>query len=144
MCNDGWWPDIDMVHLRGAMRVPPGVTDGRLVESTIIAIDDVNNELAKWKDERIAEGHNSMQDVPAATLNEENVLLVRYRRAVYNVVDADLIEQHINVDTTATGEKRAEDLLERKATARRNKRWAITAILKYQQKKHCKIYVELI
>lgn len=144
VANDGWWPDIDLEHLKNSVRLPAGVTDQRLVESAANAVLDVNNELAKWQDARIVEGATVLGDVVCKQVNDEHSLTVRYRRAVYSTVDADLLENYINTDSTGRADKRFDELKERMVTARRNKRWAISAILNHAVKKHRKIHVSLV
>jgi len=143
--GDGWWPDVDMAHLAQAVRVPTGVTDTRLVELTRRAILSVNNELARWKAARFAQGYASLADVPTVeTIDGDSGLLVHYRTAVYSEIDARLSEQYRSMDTTGAGDKRADMLDPRIEEARRDKRWAITAILQHDNPGHQKVHVELI
>jgi len=57
------------------------------------------------------------------------VLIHHYRRAVYQLTNADLIERYRDFDTTAAGEKRAQDLDGAIEESRRNARWAVLDIL---------------
>lgn len=127
--NDGWWPDVDMAHLRDAVRVPAGVTDARIVEATCTAVLDVNMELSAWKAKRQAEGCKALNDVPGGEINGKHELWLRYRQAVYSLVEALLIEQYRSMDSTGSADKRADMLDPRATESRRNKHWAVRAIL---------------
>lgn len=129
LVNDGFWPDIDMMDMRECVRIIGDVTDSRVIDCTRIAVLDVNDELKQWKAAQLAQGYSTLADVPAAQVDGQSAWMFYYLRAVYHTVDADLVEQYQNFDTTGTGEKRVQELNERKASARRNKRWTISKIL---------------
>lgn len=133
--NDDWWPDIDMQAMRAQVRILGDVTDERLLECTRIAVLDVNVELKDWKAAQCKLGYTNLEQVPAESVDGKSGWVFYYLRAVFHTVDADLVEQYLNFDTTGTGDKRADELKERKATARRNKRWAISRILQISKVK---------
>ena len=126
--NDGWFPDIDLQDLRDAMRLDGTVTEPRLKQAVVDAILHVNRELEDWQAEQQAAGRESLENVPAKTINEESVLLAYYRRAVYSRAKADLIERYRDYDTTSEGDKKAEQLGESIDEQRRNAHWAIADI----------------
>jgi hypothetical protein len=126
--NDGWFPDVDLAHLRAACRFDGTVTSERLREATLGAIASVNTELAGFKEAQAFAGHTGLAEVRAPTLDGESVQLQRYRRAVYATVQADLIELYRDFDTTGAGDKAAEKLELRVDGLRRDRRWAISAI----------------
>ena len=126
--NDGWFPDVDLVHLRAACRLDGTVTSQRLREVTLEAVASVNTELQGFKEAQTYAGHTSLANVPAVKLDDESVQLQRYRRAVYASVQADLIELYRDYDTTGAGDKAAEKLELRVDGLRRDRRWAIAAL----------------
>ena len=123
--NDGWWPNVDPAALRLACRLDGTVTPARLRHAAINAIVNVNTQLAVWKDAQIVAGHLALTEVPAQTVDDVSAKLTLYQRAVYAAVQAELIERYRDIDVTARGDKRAEDMSPRIDDARRDLRWAI-------------------
>lgn len=129
LTNDGFFPDVEPADVRNTMRVNGTVTEQRLVESIRDAMAATNRELAQWRIRQLALGYPKLADVPACAVEGASVLLHHYRRAVYQLVNADLIERYRDFDTTAAGNKRAEDLDSTIDESRRNARWAVLDIL---------------
>lgn len=129
IANDGFFPDVDIAKLRAAVRLPGEITIERLTASALYAVDSCNRELDAYKSAAVAAGHTTLADIPASSLAGESRLVMLYRRAVYSTVKADLTERYRDVDTTATGSKRAEDLEPSIDEQRRNARWAVSDIL---------------
>ncbi len=127
--NDGFFPDIDLQHLRDAVRLDGTVTEPRLKEAVIGAILHVNQELTDWQAAQQAAGVEKLCDVPAPQIGGESKLLACYRRAVYSTAKADLIERYGDYDTTAEGKKKAESLDCQIEEQRRNAHWAIADII---------------
>lgn len=131
--NDGWFPDIDLQHMRDAMRLDGTVTAPRLAQAVAAAILHVNQELDAWQDEQLAAGYLSLEAVPAKKVNRESKLLIHYRRAVYSTAKADLIERYRDYDSTAASlaDKKSMEWLDNSPSEqRRNAHWAIADILR--------------
>lgn len=128
VANDRWFPDIDLAGLRDAMRLDGTVTDERLRLATLDALASVNDELATWQAAQVAAGHADLASVPAPHVDGVSVHVVRYRRAIYHRVRADVLEQYRGYDTTKAGANHASDIADAVSEARRNVRWAINAI----------------
>lgn len=127
--NDGWFPAIDLCHLRAAMRLDGTVTDARLGEAVIAAVTSVNTELASWQTKQWLAGYCQLKEVPAAQVNHESVLLSHYRRAIYYVTKAELTEHYRDFDSTKSGRQQADELEPTIDTDRRTARWAIRDFL---------------
>jgi hypothetical protein len=127
--NDGFWPDIDITTAREAMRLDGTVTDARLVHALTAAIIEVSGDVRAWKYEQIGKGLNTLAEVPADVIAGGSMRVHAYRRAVYCLANADLIERMPDYDTTATGLKRAEQLEPAAGDHRRNARWAVSDLL---------------
>lgn len=128
VANDGWFPDIDLAGLRDAMRLDGTVTDERLRLAILDALASVNDELATWQAAQVADGHIDLASMPAPHVDGVSVHVVRYRRAIYHRVRADVLEQYRGYDTTKSGVNHASDIADAVSEARRNVRWAINAI----------------
>jgi hypothetical protein len=128
LTNDGWFPDIDLRDLREAMRLDGTVTYERLRPSALDAMLSINAELGSWQAAQVATGYADLAGVPAPMLNGESAHVQRYRRAVYNLVRADLTEQYRGFDSTKTGGQKAEELEMTICESRRNMRWAVNGI----------------
>lgn len=127
--NDGWFPAIDLAHLRSTMRLDGTVTPDRLGHAAVNAMLSVNAELAAYKEAQQAAGLATLAAVPAPQLGGESAQLHRYRRAVYACVQADLIERYRDFDTTGAGDKLAEKLELRIDALRRDLRWALADLM---------------
>lgn len=127
--NDGFFPDIDPADVRDTIRINGTVTEQRLVEAIRDAVAAVNRELASWRADQVAAGHIKIDDIPAGQVAGESVLLHHYLRAVYQLTNADLVERYRDFDTTAAGNKHAQDLDSSIDESRRNARWAVLDIL---------------
>lgn len=128
VANDGWFPAVSPADLRASSRLNGNVTPDRLALSLAVAMSSVNDELAAYKAVRTAEGHGSLEDVPAAQIGGKSIKVSLYLRAVYSLVQADIVDRYRDFDTTGAGDKRADELPTSDAL-RRDARWAISDIL---------------
>lgn len=115
-----WWPDIDLQDARSVLRLTGTVTNARLLESLQNAVYAINDELSQWA--------VLQRDLEPIDLEDQR-LADLYRRAVYFTAKAELSERYRDFDTTAAGERRAENLDNSIDEARRVVRWAISDIL---------------
>lgn len=127
--NDGFFPDINLDHMRATVRLDGTVTAERLRDASIAAVLLVNDELAEWKAAQLGAGHNTLATVPAPEIGGESINLVRYRTAVYRFARADLVERYRNFDATKSGVDQAEQLESTIDDDRRAAKWSIRDIL---------------
>lgn len=127
--NDGWFPNIDPVALRAAIRLDGTVTEERLRHAIVNAITSVNGELYEWQYQQRDAGITTLDGVPSVQLGGSSRLRWLYLRAIYSTVKADLNERYRDFDSTAAGQQRADDLDPSIDEQRRNARWAIRDIL---------------
>ena len=126
--NDNWFPDIELAHFRGQMRIRDNVT----VDRQRGAIITVGNDLVAWAAARRTAGAASLTtivDVPNPTIGGEPVLVHLYRRAVYAYAKADLVERYRDIDTTTAGQRKSEDLDVSVEELRRDGTWAVRDML---------------
>lgn len=102
-----WFPDIDPAQVRVAHRIREAVTAARLRAALIAAIITVGNDLAGWQANQSAA---SLAEVPSQQIDGQSRLVHLYRRAVALYAKAEIVERYRDIDTSATGERRAEDL----------------------------------
>ncbi|MBC3774715.1 head completion/stabilization protein [Pseudomonas sp. SWRI99] len=127
--NDGFWPDIDVVHLRKAIRLDGSITDARIEVVTVNALIQVNGELAKVKANHLANGYATIAAVPALEVNGESHFVHLYRRSIYCGVGAELAERYRSYDTSVEGNKNADELTPSVDEYRRDARFAIRDLL---------------
>lgn len=127
--NANFWPDIDPAKLREAMRIDETVPAGRLRHAAIEAMSTVNGQLRNWRQKQLAAGFAALSDVPAENIDGISELVGRYRRAVYCFTKANLLERIRDLDTTAAGNKRAEQQETTVDDLRRDGNWAVSDIL---------------
>jgi hypothetical protein len=129
IANDGFFPDIVMADARKTMRVDGTITSERLRHALVEAMGSVNDELESWKLQQTEAGRATMAAVPCTLLDGISRNLHRYRRAVYCLARANLIERYRDFDSSGEGNKRADDLEPAIGDLRRDARWAINDIL---------------
>jgi hypothetical protein len=127
--NDGFFPDIDLIYMRAAVRLDGTVTTERLRDATVAAILQVNDELAAWKAAQIAAGFATLVEVTAPEIGGDSINLVRYRTAVFRLARADLTERYRDFDATKSGVDQAEKLECTIDDDRRAARWSIRDLL---------------
>nr|WP_282559396.1 head completion/stabilization protein [Providencia alcalifaciens] len=104
------------------------LTPERLKHAITTAIIEINRELSAWRQSQIEKGYASMDKIPAEFVNTESELVLLYRRAVYSQTKANLTERYRDVDTTNSGEKKAEGLGTTIDELWRDVQWAIQRI----------------
>ena len=124
-----FWPAISLPDLRDTVRLDGTVTTARLKHAVIDAITSVNRDLADWRSARQAEGHATLAAVPSEVINNESVHLHSYRRAVYAMARANLLERYTDYSATGDGVKGADAKIISSDDLYRDARFAIRDIL---------------
>ena len=130
VAGDGFWPSIDIVQLRDAVRLETTIPPARLRDAVRIAMLDIAEELATWRAEQVALGFETLIEVPARiSIDDQSDYVLRWARAVYSTVGADLGERLLSQSSTAAGHDRAEESLDQVGLHWRNVRWAVRQFL---------------
>lgn len=124
-----FWPAISLPDLRDTVRLDGTVTTARLKHAVIDAITSVNRDLADWRRAREAEGVATLAAVPAEVINGESAHLHSYRRAVYAMTRANLLERYADYSATGDGVKGADAKIISSDDLYRDARFAIRDIL---------------
>jgi hypothetical protein len=124
-----FWPAISLPHLRDTVRLDGTVTTARLKHAVIDAITSVNRDLADWRRAREAEGVATLAAVPGELINNESAHLHSYRRAVYAMTRANLLERYTDYSATGDGVKGADAKIISSDDLYRDARFAIRDIL---------------
>lgn len=127
--NSAFFPSIAIAELRAVARIDGTVPDERLIEAATVAMSAVNTDLDGYRADRVAEGIDTLAEVPAIELGGRSRLVRLYQRAVYAMTKADLLERYRDFDAANSGRTREEDLDKPAAEQRRNARLAIREIL---------------
>ncbi|MTC47887.1 head protein [Providencia sp. wls1922] len=123
-----FFPDIHALDYQKFMLTDGKLTPERLKHAITNAIIEINRELSAWRQSQIEKGYASMDQIPAEFVNAESELVLLYRRAVYSQTKANLTERYRDVDTTNSGEKKAEGLGTTIDELWRDVQWAIQRI----------------
>ncbi|WP_339023388.1 head completion/stabilization protein [Aeromonas salmonicida] len=129
IANSPFWPAISLPDLRETVRLDGTVTTARLTHAVVDAITSVNRDLADWRIARQAEGHTTLAAVPSDVINNESVHLHSYRRAVYAMTRANLLERYTDYSATGDGVKGADAKIVSSDDLYRDARFAIRDIL---------------
>ena len=123
-----FWPVIKLADLRLAARITGGITTSRLMHVTTEAVAHVTAQLLDWRAGQVKAGFHTLEDVPSVLPSGENVKVYRFRRAVYSIARALVLEGYRDVDTTAKGDKDAAALDLQRDDLWRDARWSIADI----------------
>ncbi len=124
-----FWPAISLPDLRDTVRLDGTVTTARLKHAVIDAITSVNRDLADWRRAREAEGVATLAAVPGEVINGESAYLHSYRRAIYAMTRANLLERYTDYSATGDGVKGADAKIISSDDLYRDARFAIRDIL---------------
>ncbi|KMK98532.1 MULTISPECIES: head completion/stabilization protein [Aeromonas] len=127
--SDPFWPAISLADLRDTVRLDGTVTTKRLTHAVIDAVTSVNRDLAQWRTARQAEGHATLAAVPGELINNESAHLHSYRRAVYAMTRANLLERYTDYSATGDGVKGADAKVVSSDDLYRDARFAIRDII---------------
>lgn len=127
--NDGWFPNISLDAVRKAERITDTITVDRLKWAVVNAMLTVNSDLDAWRLAHIEAGHNSLAVVPSVAIAGESRLMQLYRRSVYSLAHADLIERYPDYSMTLKSADRSSDLASAGDDHYRNGRWAVRDLL---------------
>ena len=127
--NSAFWPSINTADMCDAVRLDGQVTESRLLHATTEAMARVNRELRDWQFIQQAAGYTELSEIPAEVIDDQSVLAMRYRRAVYCTAKALLLEGYRDIDTTREGEKHAEALNTQIESVWRDSQWALRDIM---------------
>ncbi|MGY3931216.1 phage P2 capsid completion gpL-like protein [Aeromonas encheleia] len=127
--SNPFWPAISLADLRDTVRLDGTVTTARLTHAVVDAITSVNRDLAEWRIARQAEGHTTLAAVPSEVINNESVHLYSYRRAIYAMTRANLLERYTDYSATGDGVKGADAKIVSSDDLYRDARFAIRDIL---------------
>lgn len=123
-----WFPVISLRELRLAARITGGVTTSRLMHVTTEAVAHVTDQLAQWQVEQEAAGYASLAAVPGRQIGGASARVHRYKRAVYSIARALILEGYRDVDTSPKGDKDASALDLQLDDLWRDARWSIADI----------------
>jgi hypothetical protein len=127
--SGSFWPAISLSDLRDTVRLDGTVTTARLKHAVIDAVTSVNRDLADWRSARQSEGHATLVSVPGEVIDSESLHLHSYRRAVYAMTRANLLERHTDYSATGDGVKGADAKIISSDDLYRDARFAIRDIL---------------
>lgn len=126
--SGSFWPVVDPAAVREAQRIDGTIAAPRLREALITAIGAVNRELIAYRAINAVAGYATLADVPAEEIDSVSVHVHSYYRAVGCLAKANLIERYRDYDTTAAGNKKADQMENPTDDLRRDARWAISDI----------------
>jgi len=128
--GDGFWPDININDVRDVVRLDTTITPARLRDAVRQAMLDIAAALANWRASQEAAGASTLSDVPSRMkVDGVSDYVLRWSRAVYSVVGADLGERLASQSATAAGVDRAQALGQDVLVHQRNVSFAVRDFL---------------
>ncbi len=126
--NTFFWPALDLAEYRQVMRQDGTVTPERLRLLTLTAVSEVNAELFSFRQKQMDRGCKVLADVPAEKIGGESERVHLYRRAVWCWTKALTVESYRDFDSTAEGNKKADEMESSLGDLWRDARWAIARL----------------
>nr|WP_315025279.1 head completion/stabilization protein [Brevundimonas diminuta] len=128
--GDGFWPDINITDVRDVVRLDTTITPARLRDAVRQAMLDIAAALADWRAGQEAAGINTLSDVPSRMkVDGVSDYVLRWSRAVYSVVGADLGERLVSQTASTAGVDRAQALGQDVLVHQRNVSFAVRDFL---------------
>lgn len=127
--NNGFFPEVSLLEVRKAMRIDGTVTNERLKQAVIEAMSTVNTDLKSYRLEAQKEGKANLEACDDEFINDESVLVNKYKRAVYCLAVANLNERYRRFDSTKEGHDKAEELETTAGDLKRDYHFAVRDIL---------------
>ena len=124
--NNGFFPSINSDELVKTQKLDGAISAERIVFALTLAMSDCNQSLVGWQLLQQAAGYTQLDDVPSTQINAISRLVTLYKQAVFSTAKAHLIEQYRDYDTTASGNKKAEDVGSNIDVYRRDAQWALS------------------
>lgn len=125
--NHPFYPDLAVADFRKAMRVDSLATPERAEFALRSALMEVNRRLIAFQ--RANEHLLKLANVPAAYGQPADEKRELYRRAVFALAKASLIERYRDYDSSAKAQGRADQLEENIDELRRDAAWAISDLV---------------
>lgn len=128
--NAAWWPAVLLSAWRAASRIDRTVADPQCITALTEAIGRVNSQLVGWLGHQQASNPaiTALADVPNPEHQAPGWYTERYLRAVYCAADALLVEAYRDFDSTAEGDRRADNMEGRIDAYRRESQHAVADI----------------
>ncbi|WP_439450322.1 head completion/stabilization protein [Stenotrophomonas sp. ATs4] len=105
-----FWPEIDLVSLREAIRVAGDMPASRMRSTVVSDVMDVMRGLETWQAGKDTVGYTALADVPAQVVDGSVRRGHLFLRAVGCATTVELHERYRSFDATAQGNQRAEEL----------------------------------
>lgn len=129
LVNNVFFPNIQLIEIRNAMRIDGTVTNERLKHSAIEAMQTVNRDLKAYRLNAKKEEKNTLAETDEETINGESELVYLYKRAVFCLTAANLYERYRSYDSTKQGNDKAEQLIDTAGDLKRDYHFAVRDIL---------------
>ncbi len=127
-----FWPSLNTGIARDVLRLDGTVTDARLLHALVYAISAINSDLFNWRNAQLASGHSTLAAVPADPITidgeTESQKVMLYRRAVFAITKALLMERTRSYDTTGDGHDAALQLAPAIDECYRDAHWCVREI----------------
>lgn len=89
--NDGFWPDLSVRDFQAQRTIPPDIDAGTVRQALLTAAGEINDDLADVAASHRAAGYVTAADVPGVSIDGENLLCARYKKAVFARAKGDLL-----------------------------------------------------
>ena len=109
IANDGFWPDLDVAEFQRGYRLPAEYLLELLVDGIVLAMGEVNHDLARRKAQWQNNGITHVASADPMILPERTFMAASYKRAVYCRAKAYLLSQFATVVRRESAENLAKE-----------------------------------
>lgn len=106
--GNAFFPVLSLNDFQKTQRIDSKVPEELLRDVLASAITRIQRAALQWQCQKIAEGYDELEAVPADTIGKESVLVAAYRLAVYLRAKGELLKHYSHYDLTAKGADKAE------------------------------------
>lgn len=105
--NDGFFPNLTLAEFVTLFAIPSTIENDLLKAKLLVAMGEVNQKLASFKEQQIEKGFADLAGVPGDQLGGQNAKVYTYKTAVYSSAKADLINTNVSLARRAEAENSA-------------------------------------
>ncbi|XPV75181.1 MAG: head completion/stabilization protein [Desulfovibrio sp.] len=107
--NNGFFPDVSVGEFQDRYRMPSSYTDRLIIDHLVSGICWANKQLAEYQITQVGEGHTTLAEVPADTVNNISIQEHYYFTAVCSYAKATLMQSFKTVNRRSEAKNEARE-----------------------------------
>ncbi len=98
IANDGFFPDLVLGDFQRDYSIPTKYEQETVTDKLLISIARINDQLEEKQELWELDGFETLEAVPAKTVNEISIQIIRYKEAVFSYAKGLLIAEFASIN----------------------------------------------